>query len=264
MSPVVRYTEALKLSAAAEVGPGPQTPTAVCYSNRSLAHLKLQRYPQALADGQECAKAAPSWVKGYFRVGETLRHMGKYQEAEAFFQQAAMLDPTDANLSQYLRSTSDKASIQRTPEFLHPMERALGLKPETAWPTRGGLLGAILGLFVILLDARQVHPSLTNVFFQGFVLIGFVFFWAVLGLGVGMMKESLKEDSLLTDAQKKERKRAAPDAASAAGIFGMGAGGAPRANVGGGEDDETETGKPSGLGRGRRQGKTAGPKAGRR
>lgn len=218
-----RYTEALKHASFAEVGPEPQTPTAVCYSNRSLANLKLQRYSQALADGQECTKVAPRWAKGFFRVGETLRHMGKYTEAEAFFKQAAALDPADANLLQYLKATSSKAEIQRTPEFLLPFEKSCGLNPQTVWPARGGLVGAVFGVLLIGLDSLQTHPSLTNFLTKGLFMVAIVSFWSAVGLAVVIIRQSMKQEQLMTDSQKKDRQRAQPDEHQA-GIFGMGSG----------------------------------------
>jgi len=201
------YTEALKYAASAAMGPGPQNPTAVILSNRSLALLKLDRLPQALQDATACVKSAPNWTKSYFRVGEAFRHMGKYVEAEEAFTQAAALDPNDPALAQYLKKTADKAELQRTPEAIHPLEIKLGLNCQTIWPARGGAAGFLFGLIVVLLDAAQARPSLSNIALQLISVLGAALLGAGVGFAVFVAKGMKREEELRPPGQPVEPRR---------------------------------------------------------
>ena len=195
------YTEALKHADAVAPSAGPQNARAILLSNRSMAALKLSKFGDALSDGEECVKEAPQWVKGYFRVGEVLRHVGKYPEAEAYFETAAKIDPSDPGLQGYLREASTKAQIQMTSEYIHPLERSLGLTTDTVWSGRCSLGGLFFGCLVVALDSIQTNSTLSNAVIQASAVLGLALVGGVLGFGVHIMKASLKADQLETPAQ---------------------------------------------------------------
>ncbi|KAH3744169.1 hypothetical protein Pelo_14428 [Pelomyxa schiedti] len=51
------------------------------YSNRSAAYTALGRYEEAIADGEACIAADPSWAKAYYRKALPLLKMGRLSEA---------------------------------------------------------------------------------------------------------------------------------------------------------------------------------------
>ena len=51
-------------------------------SNRSAALLKLNKMAKALADAEECIKSRQDWEKGYFRKGNVLEALQRYEEVK--------------------------------------------------------------------------------------------------------------------------------------------------------------------------------------
>ena len=55
------------------------------YGNRSLAYSRAQRYDEALYDAQKTIELAPSWPKGYWRLGTAFLGLKQTTQAiEAF------------------------------------------------------------------------------------------------------------------------------------------------------------------------------------
>jgi tetratricopeptide (TPR) repeat protein len=61
---------------------------AVCYSNRSLALTKLDRFEEALSDAIEAVKLDPTYAKGHFRKGKALEGLGRDEDASKALRQA--------------------------------------------------------------------------------------------------------------------------------------------------------------------------------
>jgi serine/threonine-protein phosphatase 5 len=68
-----KYTEAIELH-----------PTAVFYSNRSLAMIKMESYGSAILDSNEALALDPSYIKAYYRWGITspISHFLPDEEAQ--------------------------------------------------------------------------------------------------------------------------------------------------------------------------------------
>ena len=60
------------------------------YGNRSLARMKLDppKFEDALADAEKAVELAPTWGKGWVRVGEALSGLGRDKDAVAAFDKA--------------------------------------------------------------------------------------------------------------------------------------------------------------------------------
>lgn len=120
------YTKAIK-----------EQPTAVLYSNRSAALLKLNKVAKACQDAEECIKLDPSWDKGYFRLALGLESSGRVEEALTWYQkaqQAAQSNPEYAakvkalsksiNRSKQLASKLDNSRTKKSPEEIAALEFA--------------------------------------------------------------------------------------------------------------------------------------------
>ncbi|KAF6266025.1 tetratricopeptide repeat protein, circadian expression [Scenedesmus sp. NREL 46B-D3] len=82
------YTKAIK-----------EAPSAVLYSNRSAALLKLNKVAKALADAEECVKLDPAFHKGYMRMALALESQQRLEEALDCYRKA--LQAADNNNSEY-------------------------------------------------------------------------------------------------------------------------------------------------------------------
>ncbi|GJP54975.1 hypothetical protein CLOM_g13972 [Closterium sp. NIES-68] len=89
------------LEAAAESGEAPRE-TASVHSNLSCSLLKLGHKEEALEAAQQCTELRAEWNKGWFRKGEALFALQRYDEAEEAYRQALELAPDDATVKQCL------------------------------------------------------------------------------------------------------------------------------------------------------------------
>jgi tetratricopeptide (TPR) repeat protein len=70
-----KYSEAIKLT--------PKDPK--LFSNRALSRFKAGAYAGAVSDAESTIKLAPTWNKGYFRLGEVLATTGHFERAAAVY-----------------------------------------------------------------------------------------------------------------------------------------------------------------------------------
>ncbi|KAJ3441683.1 serine/threonine-protein phosphatase [Anaeramoeba flamelloides] len=70
-------------------------PTAILYSNRSLCHIKLEHYAQALKDADHSIVLNPDYCKAYYRKGDSLFGLGKFEEAKEQFKKVVFKRPKD-------------------------------------------------------------------------------------------------------------------------------------------------------------------------
>ncbi|CAI7787837.1 unnamed protein product, partial [Closterium sp. NIES-53] len=89
------------LEAAAESGEAPRE-TASLHSNLSCSLLKLGHREEALEAAQQCTELREEWNKGWFRKGEALFALQRYDEAEEAYRQALDRAPDDATVKQCL------------------------------------------------------------------------------------------------------------------------------------------------------------------
>jgi hypothetical protein len=68
------------------------------HSNRSAARLKINQAGFAVTDALSCITLAPTWPKGYFRLGQALAMGGKHAAAADSFRKALALSPDDASV----------------------------------------------------------------------------------------------------------------------------------------------------------------------
>eukprot|EP00451_Oxyrrhis_marina_P000641 CAMPEP_0204270960 /NCGR_PEP_ID=MMETSP0468-20130131/19190_1 /ASSEMBLY_ACC=CAM_ASM_000383 /TAXON_ID=2969 /ORGANISM="Oxyrrhis marina" /LENGTH=389 /DNA_ID=CAMNT_0051246559 /DNA_START=34 /DNA_END=1203 /DNA_ORIENTATION=- len=83
------YNKAIELAAALKA------PEAPLFSNRSAARLNLRMYEGALEDGKEAAKVDPNFVKAYYRQGEALRRMERFDDAVQAYTVGLEKEPTN-------------------------------------------------------------------------------------------------------------------------------------------------------------------------
>jgi len=151
--------------------------SAAVLSNLSLCYLKGGRFDKATSAAEGCVAAAPSWVKGYFRHGEVLRHAGDYQGASRLYRKALAIDPHNDDVHEYLGTTEALAALQAAPEeVLSPPEatalRALQLPPTSTvvWTARAALLG-LLAVLAILAAEAWARPGQATVSMAGGIVL---------------------------------------------------------------------------------------------
>lgn len=76
------YTNAIELN-----------PTAALFSNRSLVHLKLKKYKEAVTDALLAIQMNESWAKPYARLSEAADKLGEFQMAVEAIKHAMKLEP---------------------------------------------------------------------------------------------------------------------------------------------------------------------------
>ncbi|KAG9412297.1 hypothetical protein AC1031_015228 [Aphanomyces cochlioides] len=84
-----------------------QTDVHILYSNRSAARLKMGKKELALEDAQAAVAAAPTFAKGFFRQGQALVALKKYQRAVDALTQAEALEPGNASVVKALTEAKD-------------------------------------------------------------------------------------------------------------------------------------------------------------
>eukprot|EP01123_Difflugia_compressa_P004587 TRINITY_DN16028_c0_g1_i1.p1 TRINITY_DN16028_c0_g1~~TRINITY_DN16028_c0_g1_i1.p1 ORF type:complete len:587 (-),score=151.01 TRINITY_DN16028_c0_g1_i1:105-1865(-) len=104
------YTEAIKLS-----------PLKEYYSNRSLAYLKLGKFNDALADGEQCVKLDANWGKGYQRKGAALQSLNRYKDAFETLKKGLELEPGNTQMK---ASCSEVEKLAQWEESQHKKEEA--------------------------------------------------------------------------------------------------------------------------------------------
>jgi len=68
------------------------------YSNRSACYAAIDKFDEALADGNKCVELKPDWAKGYGRVGYALFKLDKLEEAKQAYENGLKIDASNATL----------------------------------------------------------------------------------------------------------------------------------------------------------------------
>eukprot|EP01112_Ceratiomyxa_fruticulosa_P014721 TRINITY_DN4240_c0_g3_i1.p1 TRINITY_DN4240_c0_g3~~TRINITY_DN4240_c0_g3_i1.p1 ORF type:complete len:963 (-),score=237.71 TRINITY_DN4240_c0_g3_i1:64-2829(-) len=69
--------------------------TAVLYSNRAFAHLRMENFGSAIVDANKSIALDPNYVKGYYRLGAAYQALGKHKDALRIFRQVVKIVPND-------------------------------------------------------------------------------------------------------------------------------------------------------------------------
>ena len=97
---VAAFSEAIAAALSSSLDGAP--PSHVLFSNRSAALASLEKYDDALADARKCVELAPTWAKGYSRLGLALFKLGKDEEAVEAYEKGLELDPENEALKEGL------------------------------------------------------------------------------------------------------------------------------------------------------------------
>nr|CAH7723398.1 unnamed protein product [Callosobruchus chinensis] len=97
------YDQAVRLyTKAINVTKGENRSLAVYYKNRAAAHLKQQKYQEALEDCDKCLEIVPSDPKALFRRCQALEALGRLEEAYRDATQIFKDDPTNKEIQPVL------------------------------------------------------------------------------------------------------------------------------------------------------------------
>ena len=76
----------------------------ILYSNRSACQFLLERFKEASDDAKECIKINPTFIKGYYRLAQSLMGLKDWDGANNTVRQGLNLDAENAQLLRQLRS----------------------------------------------------------------------------------------------------------------------------------------------------------------
>lgn len=113
------------------------------YSNHSAALLKCGQLKEALIQAKHCTNLAPSWPKGYYRVGCAHRQLGAYDEAVRAFSKGKEVEPGNNEWDREIQTTERERSC--TPDAM-VRQLILNLLPELlrAWHRGASISAGIL------------------------------------------------------------------------------------------------------------------------
>jgi len=70
-------------------------PTAILYSNRAFAQIKLENYGSAVEDATKAIELDPTYVKAYYRRGTAYLALRKFKSSLADFRESVKIAPND-------------------------------------------------------------------------------------------------------------------------------------------------------------------------
>ena len=91
----------------------------VLYSNRAAAYMKVDSKSKALKDAERCVELAPTWSKGYSRLGAAQQSLKRYEQAIETYKAGLKLDASNTALWSSLSACQeafDKDKQQRFAE----------------------------------------------------------------------------------------------------------------------------------------------------
>mmetsp|Transcript_130110 Transcript_130110/g.324379 ORF Transcript_130110/g.324379 Transcript_130110/m.324379 type:complete len:786 (-) Transcript_130110:56-2413(-) len=78
------------------------------YSNRAACYTKLKKFEKALTDAKKCVALKPNWPKAYFRQGQALRGLERFDEAVVAFKDGRFRDPSNPDWEKEIEKTEDE------------------------------------------------------------------------------------------------------------------------------------------------------------
>eukprot|EP00002_Diphylleia_rotans_P021436 TRINITY_DN4169_c0_g2_i4.p1 TRINITY_DN4169_c0_g2~~TRINITY_DN4169_c0_g2_i4.p1 ORF type:complete len:331 (-),score=79.03 TRINITY_DN4169_c0_g2_i4:787-1779(-) len=110
------YEEAIKLyTEAIELNPT----NAILWSNRSLAHIKMEEYATAIEDATRCIELDPSNLKGYYRRGSANMGLLNYVDALKDFKTVAERVPKDPENSKKIQECEKLIQESEIEDAIH-------------------------------------------------------------------------------------------------------------------------------------------------
>jgi len=127
-----------------------------CYSNRAACFINLQQYDKALQDGEKCISIDRNVVKGYWRKGDALQGLRRYDDAISAYSQGSK-HASEAEKAQ-LQAAIDRCSRLKAPPT-----------PRAAQPaTRSFLLDSTVPLHLAVLGTAIVGVLPTEISYEAF------------------------------------------------------------------------------------------------
>jgi len=71
----------------------------VYYTNRATAYANIEDWEKCLSDSDKAVSLKPDWVKGYFRKGQALVGLKRYEEGYQAYRRAVDLDPKNEDIT---------------------------------------------------------------------------------------------------------------------------------------------------------------------
>jgi len=78
------------------------------YSNRSACYAKLKKWDKALKDAEKCISLNSSWPKAYFRQGQALRGLQRWEDAINSFKEGRFREPKNPDWAKEIDKTEDE------------------------------------------------------------------------------------------------------------------------------------------------------------
>lgn len=89
----------------------------ITYSNRSAAYMKSDSKSKALHDAEKVVQLAPSWAKGYNRLGVAQQSLKRYDAAIDSFKKGLELDPNNKPLWDALKACQEAYEADKRERF---------------------------------------------------------------------------------------------------------------------------------------------------
>jgi len=164
-----------------------ESPSHIFYSNRSACYTALGELQKAVEDADQCIKLDPKWAKGYYRKGNALALLHRYNEALEALTVGNKLDPKDSGIKEKLHDVKiiveeNKIKAQKMnatpcitaklegneffkkalfPDAIESYSRALGLS--TTSPEKIDCLNNRAACYYQLRNFKQVITDTTDV-----------------------------------------------------------------------------------------------------
>jgi len=81
------------------------------YSNRSACYMKQKKYEKALEDASKSISINQSWTKAYFRQGQALRGLQRWEDAINAFAEGRFRDPANPEWEKEIQKTQDEREV---------------------------------------------------------------------------------------------------------------------------------------------------------
>lgn len=78
------------------------------YSNRSACYARMKKFDKALADARKCTSLNAGWPKAYFRQGQALRGLERFEDARASFSEGLFRDPDNPDWDKEIEKTDEE------------------------------------------------------------------------------------------------------------------------------------------------------------
>jgi serine/threonine-protein phosphatase 5 len=84
----------------------------IYYSNRAMAHIRLENFGSAIADATKSIQLVPSFAKGYYRRGCSKVALTHYKDALKDFERCCQISPNDSDAAMRLKECKKEVQAQ--------------------------------------------------------------------------------------------------------------------------------------------------------